>query len=298
MPAAEVDIDIALVQRLLEDQHRDLLGLPLSLVANGWDNVLVRLGKDLAVRLPRHSAAAVLVANEIEWLPLITPGLPLPVPEPVRVGGPTDYYPFGWTVVPWFEGHPAGAGDPIDTTVAAETLGGFVAALHRLAPMDAPLNPWRGGPLEDRDDLTMQRLRAVEPLLVDGGVSPPALADAWRRAAETPRWDGAALWLHGDLHPMNIVASGGYLAAVIDFGDITSGDPATDLLGAWSLFGSADRAVFRSAAASLNDPIDDHTWQRGRGWAVTHSLAILSDADSPAPLRTCALRALREASTA
>ena len=96
MPAAEVDIDIALVQRLLEDQHRDLLGLPLSLVANGWDNVLVRLGKDLAVRLPRHSAAAVLVANEIEWLPLITPGLPLPVPEqapsvaPSQAGAPAS----------------------------------------------------------------------------------------------------------------------------------------------------------------------------------------------------------------
>ena len=51
----------------------------------------------------------------------------------------------------------------------------------------------------------------------------------WDELRSTPEWAGPALWLHGDLHPSNMLTYHGRLSAVIDFGDITSGDPATDL---------------------------------------------------------------------
>jgi aminoglycoside phosphotransferase (APT) family kinase protein len=73
-PSAEVDVTVDLVRRLLRAQHPDLADLPLRVVANGWDNVTLRLGDELAVRVPRREMAAQLVRNEQRWLPVLAPG--------------------------------------------------------------------------------------------------------------------------------------------------------------------------------------------------------------------------------
>ena len=93
-PAAEVDIDDDLVRRLLADQLPELGALPLERVAEGWDNVIFRLGDELTVRLPRREMAAELVAHEQRWLPEIAPRLPLPIPAPVGIGRPGLGYPW------------------------------------------------------------------------------------------------------------------------------------------------------------------------------------------------------------
>ncbi len=100
MPAAELDVTPKLVRRLLREQHPDLAGLRVELLANGWDNVVFRLGDELAVRMPRRGAAATILRNEQRWLPVLAPGLPLPVPEPVRTGEPGSGYPWPWSIVP------------------------------------------------------------------------------------------------------------------------------------------------------------------------------------------------------
>ena len=92
-PAAEVDVDATLVTALLHAQHPDLASLPVSLVANGWDNAMFRIGTDLTARLPRRLLAVPLLMNERRWLPVIAHGLPLPVPVPVRSGEPGADYP-------------------------------------------------------------------------------------------------------------------------------------------------------------------------------------------------------------
>ena len=84
-----------------------------------------------------------------------------------------------------------------------------------------------------------------------------------------------AVWLHGDLHPSNMLTHNGRLTAIIDFGDITSGDPATDLAVAWMMFGPVERALFRDEAL-----IDDDTWRRAAGWALNLSLAYLTGDDT------------------
>lgn len=76
-----------------------------------------------------------------------------------------------------------------------------------------------------------------------------------------PRWTGHPVWLHGDLHPANMVVADGTLRAVIDFGDLTSGDPATDLATAWLTFNAAGRRAFVGRVQKRR-PADTATWQR------------------------------------
>lgn len=282
MPEAEISIDENLVRRLLEDQHPDLAGLAISESSHGWDNVMFRLGTELAVRIPRRAQAAELIEHEQLWLPIIGPDLPLPVPTPVRVGTATEYYPWAWSVLPWFAGAAVGLSVPSGkpATKMAEVLGGFLAALHVPAPDDAPVNAGRGCPLADRDAVTRQRIEAL--FAAESPAEAQRTLDRWQRFVAVSDWAGPPLWVHGDLHAFNLVMDAEGLRAVVDFGDITSGDPAVDLAIAFSLFEPEDRAVFRNAANSDTRPIDDAMWARAEGWAFSVGIAILaSSADNP-----------------
>ncbi|MGN6693974.1 MAG: aminoglycoside phosphotransferase family protein [Aquihabitans sp.] len=273
-PDPEVVIDELLVRSLLDTQHPDLASLPLTMLDAGWDNVIYRLGPDLLVRLPRRAVAAPLILHEQRWLPELAERLPLPVPSPVRIGVPTAEYPWPWSVTPWFAGTSAMAAPPADPVRAAEVLGRFVRALHRPAPADAPPNPYRGIPLADRDELTQRWIDELADGLPPGLEREPLRA-VWAQHVALPPWDGQRLWLHGDLHPHNIVVRDGEVAAIIDFGDLTAGDPATDLFLAWMLLPPEARPVFRSAAGA-----DDLTWARARGWALALALAYVGSPHS------------------
>lgn len=275
MPAAEVSVSPGLVHNLLLDQHPDLADLPIEVLANGWDNVMLRLGDDLVVRLPRRAAAAQLVANEQRWLPGLAPVLPIPIPAPLRIGRAALGYPWPWSVVPFLPGTSAAHSPPVQPGEAARSLGAFLDALHVAAPADAPANPVRGVPLIDRSAAVEQRLDRLA-----GVINRPAVARAWHAALDTPPWGGPPCWLHGDLHPANILVDDGRLSAVIDFGDITSGDPATDLAVAWMLLPRSVHQVFRAAYGERG--ADDAAWARGRGWALGMSLAMLANStDNP-----------------
>jgi len=278
MPAAEVGVSPELVRRLLEAQQPDLAHLPVRLMAYGWDNFMYRLGDDLAVRLPRRAAAAGLIVHEQRWLPVVAPRLPLPVPAPVRAGRPALGYPWPWSIVPLLPGQLAAREPPADPARAAASLGRFLGALHVPAPPDAPANPLRGIPLAERAAAVTENLSVLGGL-VDRG----AATRAWRAALATPAWGRAPVWLHGDLHPANILVHRGRISGVIDFGDITAGDPATDLSVAWMLLPADCRGAFRDAYRAASGRADgDDLWARARGWALALSLACLANsADNP-----------------
>ena len=184
----------------------------------------------------------------------------------------------------WFAGQTAAVVDTLDLARLALDLGDFLGALHQPAPAGAPANPWRAS-LQARAAITLQYLERVEPL-VDGG----AVLELWEHALATPAWAGPPLWLHGDLHPGNLLIQDGRLAAVIDFGDMTSGDPAIDLSAGWGLFPASLRATFRRAARHASNPIDDHTWMRARAWALTLGLAYLANSKDDAAFSAVGLR--------
>lgn len=264
-PAAEFDLTSDFVARLLADQHPDLASLPLRAVESGWDNVMFRLGDRLAVRLPRRQAAAGLIIHEQIWLPRIADQLPLPVPSPVRNGAPALGYPWHWSVVPWLSGTSADQSSPSPDQAAA--FGGFLRALHISAPADAPENPVRGVPLTDRSDLVEPRLNR----LASAGLVATRIFEIWNDAVRAPI-DVPPTWLHGDLHPRNVLVDHGRISGIIDWGDITCGDLATDLASIWMLF--ADAAA-RDATLSTCGPISSATALRAKGWAVLFGAVLL-----------------------
>jgi aminoglycoside phosphotransferase (APT) family kinase protein len=265
-PPAEVNVDEALVAALLADQHPDLAGLPLREAESGWDNAMFRLGDELAVRLPRRALAAQLIVHEQAWLPVLAGRLPLPIPAPIRAGAPGRGYPWRWSVVPWLPGAAADLHPPDPDQ--APVLGAFLRALHGPAPADAPTNPYRGGPLSDRGPFTEQRL---ERLAGATDLITPQLRRLWQEALEAPI-DSPRTWLHGDLHPRNILADRGALSAVIDWGDVAAGDGATDLAAVWMLF---DDQEARRAAFAAYGPPSAATLLRARGWAIFFGAVLL-----------------------
>ncbi|NDL60616.1 aminoglycoside phosphotransferase family protein [Phytoactinopolyspora mesophila] len=291
-PAAEVDVDAELVERLVRSQHPDLAG-PLTLVAHGWDNVLFRLGSDLSVRLPRRQIAADLVAKEQRWLPELADRVSVGIPGPVRIGVPGEGYPWHWTIGPWFEGQAAADMPPSERAPIAADLASFLAELHVPAPASVPANPVRGVPLSVRADAVEKRL--------DSGAVPRAeeLRRLWKELSATAPWAGPALWVHGDLHAANIVIDTGdgngsaRLAAVIDFGDLTSGDPATDLAVAWMVFEADARADFRAHVDRLSG-VDDHTWKRAHAWALCLGTALAAHSDDNPRMAAMGTHALKQ----
>lgn len=270
-PAAEVALSAGLVRKLLRDQLPHLCTQPLRRAGVGWDNEVYRLGTDLAVRIPRRELGARLLAQEVSWLGELAGSLPLPVPEPVAVGVPGLGYPWPWAVVRWVPGRPASR-QPISAPGSGAVLAGFLAALHVTAPAAAPVNPHRGVPL------AAVAGGLEDALAVVGQRWTPRLAQHWHAALAAPHHPGPPRWVHGDLHPGNLLTRRGRLAGVIDFGDLNGGDPATDISVAWLSLPASERGPLRAHA----DSIDSHAWVRARGWAVRQALILAANsADHP-----------------
>jgi aminoglycoside phosphotransferase (APT) family kinase protein len=276
MATGELDITAELVRELLRDQHPDLAGRPLTLGARGWDNQLWRLGDDLAVRLPWATQTAdALLLNEYAWLPALAPRLPLPVPVPQRLGEPSPRFPRPWIVTTWIPGTPADRAPVTRGAVAADTLAAFLTALHQPAPAWAPGGRKRGGPLtEVAEDFAVLLADATDLDLIP---DPDAVRAVWDDAVAAPAWAGPPLWLHGDLHPANVLTADGIYCGVIDFGDMCAGDPACDLAACWILL--PDGAAGRFHEAYWPAP-DAATLRRARGWAISRAIVgiLIGDA--------------------
>ncbi len=265
---AAPEITVALVRRLVAEQHPEWAGLPVTPVPrSGVDNRTFRLGDELLVRLPSAAGYAEAVAKEQRWLPALAPHLPLPIPAPVAVGVPDQGYPWAWSVYRWLPGDSADATPPDDLTRFAVDLGGFLTALQR-APGPGPVpgrhNWWRGGPVGHYDHQTRH---ALEVLAREVDVL--AATEVWE-AALTSAWEGPDVWLHGDVAPGNLLVRGGVLSAVIDFGTCGWGDPSCDLVIAWTVLDGRSRDAFRAAVDA-----DPAMWARARGWALWKALITM-----------------------
>ena len=270
MHADEIPTDAQLVRRLVAAQFPQWAELPVSAVDSaGTDNALFRLGPDLVARLPRIHWAATLADKEYEWLPALAPQLPLAVPVPVAKGSPADGYPWSWTVCTWLDGRNPAPENLTDPQAVAEALARFIRALHEIDPAGGPpageRNFFRGVPLAMRDAWTRPSIEEVRDEF-----DPEAVGAAWDAALQADPWPEPPLWVHGDLSPGNLLVTDDRLSAVIDFGGLGVGDPACDLVVAWNLFADGARETFRAAMR-----VDDSTWARGRGWALSTALVAL-----------------------
>lgn len=263
MHDGETDIDAGLVGRLVAAQCPGLAGLPVRAVrSTGTVNAIFRLGDDLYARLPRLARYAQALDRECRWLPELAPRLSLRIPEPVARGHPADGYPFSWAVYRWIDGQPYADELVGDERQAARDLARFVAELRRIDPAGAPRTGRR--PLRELGERTRTAIEAAGDV-----IDRDAALAAWEHALTTPAWDGTPTWIHTDLLRPNLLVAGGRLGAVIDFGGVGAGDPAADVIAAWSVFGAAGRAEFRRVLE-----IDDGTWDRARGYAL-HQAALI-----------------------
>jgi len=259
----EVSTDVALVRRLVAAQFPDWASLPIEPVpSNGTDNALYRLGEDMVVRLPRIHWAVDGEERAREWLPRLAPLVSVDVPLLLAVGEPADGYQWSWSVYRWIEGANPRVGDFVDPALTSD-LAQLVLSFHRI-DLDGPATG-RGLPLETRDEETRAALAELE-----GIIDTDAPTVAWEAALRVPRWSGRPMWIHGDLLPGNLVVRDGRLRGVIDFGCVGVGDPACDLIAAWGVLPAVARADFRDELG-----VDDDSWARGRGWALSIGLIAL-----------------------
>jgi aminoglycoside phosphotransferase (APT) family kinase protein len=265
-PSAEVEIDALLVDRLLAEQHSDLQSLPIQFVDAGWDNSMFRLGSRLAVRLPRRSIAANLLRNEQIWLPQLAERLSLPVPAPYRIGNPSPLYPWHWSVIPWFSGETVDR-SPLDEDQAPQ-FARFLQTLHVPAPKNAPVNPYRGIPLSQKVETISKRIQHLENSI--DSIS-PELRLFWQEASRAPI-DIEPTWIHGDLHPRNILVENGKICGAIDWGDMAAGDRSTDLAAFWFLFPNSQ---VRQEAISAYGKLSEATLVRAKGWAIFFGITLL-----------------------
>lgn len=273
------DIDERLVGRLLAAQFPRWSELPLKrLLPAGSDNVIYRLGEALSVRLPRGSWSAKQAEKEQRWLPFLAPRLSLDIPVQVGLGKPAFGYPYHWSVSRWLDGETATVDGLADPARAALDLADFLGVLRRLTPAaeltPAPGEEPIGGTLPGRDRATRDAIAAV-----DGTFDAAGLTALWEAALAAPGWNRPPVWFHGDMHNGNLLTVDGRVSAVIDFGGLGVGDPACDLVIAWTLLSAEGRAVFRTALQ-----VDDATWLRGRGWAIATGLNAYTSYAASSPL--------------
>ncbi|MGA6164466.1 aminoglycoside phosphotransferase family protein [Amycolatopsis magusensis] len=263
-------IDAALVRRLIAAQFPRWGGLPVTPVeVDGWDNRTYRLGDEMSVRLPTAEGYVPAVAKENEWLPRLAPALPVAVPEVLGEGVPGEGYPYPWSIRGWLPGETASRERIDDLPAFAVAVAEFIRALQRCDATGGPIagehSFYRGASPAHYDEDTRRYLS-----ILDGHVDTGTAARLWAEALEA-EWTGDPVWFHGDIAHGNLLVDNGKLTAVLDFGTSGVGDPACDLVLAWTLLDRESREAFREAVDQ-----DEGVWARARGWALWKALLMLA----------------------
>ena len=265
-PPAEINITPNLIRQLLQAQHPDLANLPLEYMSEGWDNIMFRLGDEMVVRLPRRAKAAHLLKNEQDWLPILAKDFPIPTPIPIRNGISTDFYPWNWSVLPYLKGETANRQQPDDDQV--EPFIECLKKLHHPAPNNAPTNPYRGTPLIDGAERIEDRLVSLKSRT---NFITKEIEKIWQEAIEAP-YANERCWIHGDMHTRNILVHEGKLSGIIDWGDMTAGDIANDLVPIWMLW---ENPATRQRALDAYG-VTPEILARAKGWVI-YFCAVLLD---------------------
>lgn len=265
MHTSELNTSEHLVAKLISNQFPELTDLPIAQVKHyGTDNAIFRLGDEYAIRLPRVEYAVEQIEKEQIWLPRFVPHLPLTIPTPAQIGKPSEEFPHPWYVCHWIEGVDAYNEPPSDLNQVAQDLGQFIKAFWKIDTDGAPVAR-RGLPLITQDKAVREAISNLTDM-----IDTDTVTGIWQECLKVPDWNKPPVWLHADLLPPNLLLQNGKLHAIIDFGLMGIGDPACDLIPAWCLFDADARAIFKETLG-----IDENTWARGKGWALSIALIIM-----------------------
>lgn len=268
-----------LARKLIAEQFPEYAPLPVTDVEKqGHDNRTYRLGDHMLIRMPTAADYALKVPKEQELLPQLAKRLSVSIPAPIKMGKPSADYPYPFSIYKWL------SGKSINLLTLTEQekeqlafdLSKFLKELQSISDIEGPEpgqhNWWRGDHVSVYDKGAREQIaELVEIIDVSKALT------LWNRACET-KWDKKPVWIHGDFAIGNILTDSGKLSAVIDFGGAAVGDPACDLVIAWTYLSGKAREIFISEIA-----MDSDTWLRARAWALwkaTFELCQIADKNS------------------
>jgi aminoglycoside phosphotransferase (APT) family kinase protein len=270
VPDPDVELSLEGATELIEQQFPVLAPARLELLGAGWDNTAYLVNERFVFRFPHRQIAVPLIERETRILPLLAPHLPLPIPVPAFVGAPASGYPYPFAGYPHLAGTTACrlAWSEEERAQNAAPLGRFLAALHRI-PVSEETRAWAPEKVLRPMSPLRERLRSLAPGL--GGIEVEELADLADRLDVIPAGAGRRCWVHGDLYASHLLVDDQrHLCGVIDWGDVHPGNPAIDLMIAFSFLPPTARDVFRAAYG----PIDADTWNRGRCHALHYGVSL------------------------
>jgi aminoglycoside phosphotransferase (APT) family kinase protein len=252
--APEVVVDERLARALIEEQFPEIEQRSLRLLGAGWDNTVWLVDEQWVFRFPRREMVIPGLENEMRYLPILSPLLPLRVPEPTLLGRPTES--FGWPFygAPFLPGRELAQAELDDEarTALGRPLGEFLRALHSLE-LDAklPVDPVRRADMTFRVPKTRERLAELEDL---GLWSPPPVAHEVIEDAAALGPPEPTSVVHGDLHLRHLLVDDrGAPAAVIDWIDLSRNEPGVDLVLYWCALPPGGREEFRASYGPLTD---------------------------------------------
>lgn len=269
-------ITVSLVEQLIKEQFPEWASLSITPVPiSGHDNRTFRLGDRMLVRLPSALEYATKVEKEQRWLPFLGRHLSIPISQPLALGKPSSEYPSCWSIYTWLEGVSPNQLSLDDTILEllAVQLAYFLKELQTVDTMGGPVpglhNYYRGSHLSLTDSGynhdTRLAIKALAPF-----IDVKIVTDIWEKTLQS-RWHKKAVWIHGDVSSGNFLVRDGALCGVIDFGGAGIGDPACDLVIAWTFFKNESRKAFKKTM-----DLDKDTWARARGWALWKALFLLN----------------------
>lgn len=274
-----LNITLELAKKLISTQFPEYADLTVTEVEQqGFDNRTYRIGDDMLIRMPTAESYALKVPIEQQLLPKLAKHLSVAIPAPIKIGKPSEDYPYLFSIYKWLDGRSANhvTLDEQSLENLAFELANFLKELQAITDVEGPSpgqhNWYRGDHVSVYDSGARQQIAELAEIIDSNSA-----IDLWERACAT-KLNKAPVWIHGDFAASNILIKDNKLSGVIDFGGIAMGDPASDLVIAWTYLKGKARDIFVSAMG-----LDDDTWLRAKAWALwkaTFELCNIADKNS------------------
>jgi aminoglycoside phosphotransferase (APT) family kinase protein len=272
-----LDITPGLARKLVAEQFPEYAHLPIvSVEKQGHDNRTYLLGNDLLIRMPSDASYALKVPKEQDLLLKLVPYLTIDIPVPLKMGKPSMDYPYPFSIYKWLEGISINCLDLDDDCLEklAFDLAKFLKELQNIDAVDGPApgqhNWWRGDHVSIYDEGVRTQIAQVSTI-----IDVHKAIQLWENACKT-RWHKNSVWIHGDFAIGNMLMKNGKLAAIIDFGGMSLGDPACDLVIAWTFLQGKARDIFIKEIH-----LDDDTWLRAKAWTLWKATFELCQLKNP-----------------
>ncbi|MFI4919676.1 MAG: aminoglycoside phosphotransferase family protein [Legionellales bacterium] len=269
-----------LARKLIAEQFPEYAHLPITSVEKqGHDNRTYRLGSDMLIRMPTAESYALKVPKEQALLPKIMRHLSVSIPVPIKMGAASQAYPYPFSIYKWLEGVSINllVLDNGCLEKLASDLARFLKELQSIDNVEGPApgqhNWWRGDHISVYDKGAREQISELSTVIDESKA-----IKLWERACET-KWNQPPVWIHGDFAIGNMLLKDSRLSAIIDFGGMALGDPACDLVIAWTFLNEKARDIFFQKMA-----LDEDTWLRAKAWALwkaTFELCQVADKNSP-----------------